>query len=182
MDLHNLLVLITAFGTVGFLIKLVLLLTGGDAGEDLHHEDLDFGDSSTKAFLVLSTQTIFAALMVGGLFGLTAMDDLQDSVTHVLGYTALGVFVGGSLSAFIMRALRKLNSVPQKPVPKVGDVGTAYIPISADNGEVVLNIGGRQEEFEAISEHGQIIRAFAQVQVVGKLNNKLVVTDQIREA
>lgn len=181
MDLYSSLVLMTAFGTVAFLIKLVLMLMGSDG--DYEVDDADFGDGSdsTKSFLLISTQTIFAAFMMGGLFGLTAMES-TDNVMHVLGYTALGAFVGGGVSSMMMSALRKLNSASKKQEPKVGDIGLTYVPVGETHGQVIMVLGERHEVYEAVSESGLTIPSFAQVQIVGMVNNKLIVTDQIREA
>ena len=192
MGIRGILWIISAFGGIAFIIKMVLLLVGSDdggldhgdadAGADIHldgHVDAAGhgadGHDSTGSFLTISIQTILAFIMMFGLFGLAA---LNFTSSNLIIFTAAGIggLAGGAASAFMMKALKKLNSIPKKPDPQVGDTGIAYIPVSETGGEVILKFGGRQENFEAVTENGEKIPAFESIIVTGKINNTLTVT------
>ncbi len=192
MGIRGILWIIAAFGGISFILKLVLMLLGHDDG-GLDHGDADLGgdvhvelevdaDShdSTGSFLTISIQTVLAFIMMFGLFGLAALNFTNNNL-FIFGTATLGGFAGGAASAVMMKILKKLNSVPKRPEPQIGDTGTAYIPVSASGGEVTLYFGGRQENFEAVTEDEEKIPAFEPVIVTGKINNTLVVSRFNRE-
>lgn len=176
MTLETLLTFMASFGGAAFVIKMVLMLTGGDTGEDLdiHDHSDDSQDPTSKSFIFFSTQTIFAFFMLGGILGLAALNaELSDFKIFLS--TVFGGLLGGGLSSLVMRSLTRLNSVPVKREPIVGDKGVAYIPMEDLRvGQVLVTLDGREELYEAISKTG-LIRAFEDVKVVGKQNNRLVV-------
>lgn len=175
MTLESILTFLTVFGATAFVVKMVLLFVGsGDMDSDIHDHSDDFEDEATKSFLTLSTQTIFAAMMIGGLFGLSAFYSESSELYTILS-VLVGAVIGGATSSFTMSQIKRLNYTPVKRQPNVGDEGVAYLPMEDLRvGQVMLKIDGREELFEAYSKNG-LIRAFEAVKVVDNRNNRLIV-------
>jgi hypothetical protein len=176
MSLETFLTFVASFGGAMFVMKFVLMLTSGDSdmADDIHDHSNDAADDTVKSFLAISLQTAYAAMMVGGLLGLTAIS-YKLSYDQILGSTVIGALLGGGLSSLTMRFLKKLNSANTRQEPTVGDQGVAYLPMEDLRvGQVMIVVNGREELFEAYSRNG-LIRAFEAVKVVGKQNNRLIV-------
>ena len=160
-------------GTVLYLIKLVLLIFAGDAGDaDFTETDVDFDGhlDGSETFTLLSVQSILAFLMGTGWIGVAAIEEWDlTNIQAALAAGGFGLFlmVGNAFLMFKVRGLNKpQNTFDIKSC--VGQTGKAYINIPPKGeglGQVEINVSGRQQILQAINNTTKAIPAFSQVRV-----------------
>jgi len=165
------------FGTAVFILRMVLMLIGGDGGDGAHVGDMgdvgDLGDvgdtgdfdfdggehdSSDTAFEILSVQTISIFLMGFGWVGVGCIlgSGWPTWVAMLLG------LVGGVAMVWIMArtlgAVRNLEGSGNVKIQNtLGLEGDVYAQIPADGrGQVRLVIDSRQRIFNAVSDDTEI--------------------------
>ncbi|MBX3358405.1 MAG: hypothetical protein KF745_08250 [Phycisphaeraceae bacterium] len=162
------------FGTGIFVVRLLLMLVGGDGHLGL---DTDFADGgahgslsghasdagdhgSTHAFEVLSFQSICAFMMGFGWAALAAYKGSGLSVpVSVLIGCAAGVAMVWALALMLkgMHDLQSSGNVPlQATMGAEGDVYVGVPAAGAGRGQVRLVIGSRERIVNAVSEAGEL--------------------------
>lgn len=176
-----------------FLLRLVLMIVGGDAdGGDADIDvdmdldgagegdvsDLGDADSSTDAsFKVLSLQTLTGFFMMGGLVGLAMCHSGQPPQAAVAASLAAGlatVWVTAKIFRFFVR-LQSSGTVRIENA--VGRTGVVYLTIPArGTGKVHVRVQRRLREYGAVAANGQELQTGTPV-VVTKVGsgNTLVV-------
>lgn len=145
----------------------------GDAG-DSHdtHMDGDAGDGAEGHgnifFGILSFKALCAFAGIFGLVGLMLMDTFEKPQGRVAIAFAAGV-AGMFMVAWMMRSLSRLQATGSIQMRNaVGRSGSVYLkipPNGSGSGKVTIEIQGRSQEFQAITE-GPEISTGARVTVV----------------
>lgn len=152
--------------TGAFLIKLTLLLAGGDAGPDLH---VDSGtgaggmEDGVGAFKLLSVQAMTGFLMGFGWGGFAA---LKGSGFDLLPSIGIGAVCGLGmmwLLAFVLRAMHELESSGNINVSEaIGLEGIVDVTVPesrSGTGRIRVVIGQRQRSYAAITEGMELARS-----------------------
>jgi membrane protein implicated in regulation of membrane protease activity len=188
--LELLFVICAAFGTILFVIRLVLMFIGGggeegaadaDAGgmdgadgHDLGGHDLADSDLSFKA---LSLQGITAFFMMFGLVGWALVR--QGNVPAAL--SILGGTIAGLATVWIMKKIFQAAGALQSSGTldlqnAVGQEGHVYLTIHpGQTGKVQIAVQGRLSVLNAIAEGNQEIKTGQTVRVVRVSTDTLVV-------
>jgi hypothetical protein len=170
-------------GTALFIVKMVLLIFGGDGGDTSADaiSDAGTGDAahhSSGTFALFSIQSVLAFFMGAGWMGLAALKEWQVGNAYALVLSvAFGLFLM-VLNAFLMSMLGKLgHEVHVELNTTLGHVGKVYLAIPEAGkgmGEVELSASGRKMIVKAKST-GPAIESFALVTVVEVLDEQIVV-------
>ncbi|MFH2008220.1 MAG: hypothetical protein ABI333_16675 [bacterium] len=148
-------------GTVLYVLKIVLVLIGGDHGGD---GDVG-GDGSTDhgsgdTFAVFSLQSVLAFFMGAGWMGLAGLNEWQLSPIATF-FLAMGFgVVLMMLNAALMFGVNKLNQEVHYDIKSsIGHIGKVYlvIPKKGDGmGQVEMEVSGRHMVMKAVSEGDEI--------------------------
>jgi len=180
-------------GTIFFLLRLTLMMVGGDTDADMDVDadiDLDVdadmdmdGDlhdavDSTDAFEVLSFQTIATFLMGFGWAGLGGFKAAGWSA----GWSVLfGVAVGSGLVWLLAKLLKLVYGFQSSGTVSIRDAlgteGQVYLQIPGHRegrGQVRLVVGDRQRYFNAVTDD-DAIETRSQVRIIG-INDDNTVT------
>jgi hypothetical protein len=157
-------------GTIIYIIKMILLLVGGDMDADSDLTTIDDGvdmDGGTT-FSLISIQSILAFFMGTGWTGLAALYEWELDSLATLG-TAVGVgFIFLVMSAFLTFKIKSLNHVPKINLKDAqGKTGRTYTTIPAQGegvGQVEVTVGGKQQILQAMSS-GSKIESFTAVKI-----------------
>lgn len=168
-------------GTGIFLIKLVLMLTGGshdlDVGGDASavHAGHDFHDGhdghghSSGLMAIASVQGISAFLMGFGWAGLGAHQGMNLGLMPSMGVGVLGGAAMGALFVALLSSTRKLSTSGNVNIAETkGATGEVYATVPASGqgrGQVKLVVSGRQRIVQAISQ-GESIATGITIRVV----------------
>jgi hypothetical protein len=173
------------FGTMLFLIRLVLMLVGHadmgvdvDGGDaiDVHHGD------STDAFKILSIQTIAAFAMGFGWGGLGVLrgSDWPEWLAVPVGL-ASGIALVWLLAILIKGAYDLQTSGNVRLTDAVGADGMVYVTVPAEEsgrGQVQLVLQNRQRMFNAVTR-GPTLSSRTRVRVVGVNEDNTVTVEQL---
>ena len=159
-----------ALGTVFFVLRMTLMLLGGDFG----HHDVDAGAGDAhhgdpgEAFKLLSIQSIAAFLMGFGWGGLGALHGTE------WGWSASALFALGCgigmmwLLAMLLRGMVGLQSSGNVRVEDtVGAEADVYVTVpakGAGRGQVRVVVRDRQRTYNAVSE-GEALQSNSRVRV-----------------
>lgn len=143
-------------GTIFFLLRLVMLLVGGDSGIDVDADaDITHTDP-TEVFKVLSVQSVAAFMMGFGWGGIAGLRGFGWEWPQSL---LTGLVVGAAmvwLLAILLKAVYDLQSSGNIQIADaVGAEGRVYADIPArgeGRGQVQLIVSGRQRMFTAVSD------------------------------
>lgn len=160
-----------AIATVLYLVKILLLVFGGDSSDgdlsdssdlDTHHAD------GGATFSLVSMQSILAFFMGTGWIGLAAKREWGLTNLEAVLIAAGFGFLMALLSALLTFQIKKLNSKPSFDMSSlVGKKGRAYTNIPEKGhgfGQVEIAINGKLQIVQAQSS-GEPIRSFVSVQV-----------------
>ena len=163
-------------GTVFFVLRMALMLIGGDAGGDADvHLDVGHVDGgvahvdSGHAFQVLSIQTIAAFLMGFGWGGLGGLKGAGWSVTASFTF---GIAAGTGMVWLLAKSLQAVYRLQASGNVSIDETleleGSVYVAIPGDGrrGRVRLIVNDRERFYNAVSE-GEAIEPRARVRVVG---------------
>jgi len=170
------------------LIKLVMMVVGGDFGADsdldldLDH-DVDLGGDHGHASLgddvqIISVFTVLVFLMMGSWAGWAAIKAFHQDDLIAVG-AALGI---GAVSmygtAWLMAKLRGLQSDGTlKDFDPVGIRGEVYMripPAGEGEGQVRLTVKGRTRDFRAVSDGDEAIDSFTPVEVLNMSSDQVM--------
>ncbi len=117
-----------AISSALFIVKLLLMLIGGDLeGGDFEFE-ADAGDSDGD-FSALSVNSVLCFFMGLGWVGLASLTEWGYSFYPSLGLGFLGGLASSCLFSGLFFFAKKLNHTPDTPTVKKGDTGQVYIKI-----------------------------------------------------
>jgi hypothetical protein len=172
-------------GTVFFVLRMVLMLVGGDAGgdADVHVDvgvdvdtDLSHGDPG-HAFQVLSVQTIAAFFMGFGWGGLGGLKGAGWSVMTSFTFGLAGGVGMVWLLAKMLQAVYRLQASGNITIDRTLDLeGSVYVAVPGDGGlgRVRLIIDDRERFFNAVSDD-EVLAPQTRVRVI-RINDDNSVT------
>jgi hypothetical protein len=152
------------FSTLLFILKMVLVFFGSDSSDDFS-DDLS-GDLSDdlavdhsisgldSVMKLISVQFLLAAGMGIGWLGYLILDRQFFSRGQAAFLSSFFGILMGSLSVFLLKKVKTLNSHPKKMTPQIGDVVEAYTHILAQQkgvGKVKFQTAHRIEYFPAMA-------------------------------
>lgn len=156
-------------GTGLFLLKLILMLAGGDHGHDAGVDGHDFGGGHDADLHILSVQGVLAFLMGFGWVGLLV---LSSTSAELILAGAAGLIAGGAAMygmAKAMAGLKRLQSSGTVDVrAAIGSEATVYVTIPEAGkgaGQVMLVVGQKQRIYNAVSS-GPALARNAKVRVL----------------
>lgn len=140
-----------------FLLTLLGIGGGHDVdahGIDVHHAGGGQSDGSSWLFGMVSFRALVAALTAFGLGGMAGQGS-GGSPVITLGLAAFCGLASMLLVAFMTHAMRRLEDDGTVHIQKaVGQSGTVYLPIPANNGgtgKVTVSLQNRTMEYEAMT-------------------------------
>lgn len=176
-------------GTILFVVKVLLLVFGGDLGGDVHgggdvHVDVGGGDGShagsDAAFALLSLQSVLAFFMGSGWMGLACLEEWHTtSLAAFLAAMGFGFFLM-LLNAGMMFGVNKLNQeVTYDLQTAIGHIGKVYLHVPAKGqgmGQVEVTVSGRRKILRGVSQ-GDEIESGALVKVVEVEDGQILVVE-----
>ncbi len=159
-------------GTTLFIIKMLMLLLGGDTDSDLDGADLDDPAhvDGSESFTLISIQYILALFMGTGWIGLACREEWGLSQIPSF-FIAVGFgFLMMLLTSFLNFKIKGLNSVPNNNVDEraIGLTGRAYTDIpksGAGTGQIEITVHGKMQILQATTNSEEKIKAFSAVKV-----------------
>ena len=153
-------------GSFVFVLRVVLMLVGGDGALDMDTPDVDLGDvdsgghDSDQAFTVLSVQGVAAFLMGFGWGGVGGLLGAGWSVGGALASAVVGGVLMTWLLAWLMGVMVAIQSSGTvRREQAIGQVGDVYLTVPAHGsgkGQVRVVIGNRQRIYDAVSQDGEL--------------------------
>lgn len=158
-------------GTLLFLLKMIMMIVGGDSDSDLDGADLDdpMHVDGAESFTLVSVQSVLAFFMGTGWIGLAAkLQWGMNSMTSLFVAAGFGALMM-LLSSFLNMKMRSLNATPRNTIDRraIGLTGRAYTDIpkaGGGAGQIEITINGKQQILQASSEKAGI-KAFTSVKV-----------------
>ena len=175
LNLQNILIAISIFSTILYILKLVIFIfIGGDTEIDA---DFDAMTETDISFNFLSVQTILAFFMGFGWSGLAALVQFNLSGRAALAIAILVGLIFMYLTAFLMCSIRKLNqNVKEDITTLVGKTGKAYTSIPPHSeGQIQIDLNGRLSFMTAINDSDENIPSFTPVKVKKVENNQMYI-------
>ena len=171
--------LLCAFaGSFGVLLRLISQFLGFAGSLDADVE-LDDGDAhhTGDGFRIISIHGLAAFFMMFGLVGFAVNRENAPVFVSVVSGAAAGAVSVWIIAKLFMMA-NKLQSVGNLNVNKaVGCAGVVYMQIpKGASGRVVVNIGGRQREMDAVHINGGAVATGAKIVVV-RIDESIAVVD-----
>ena len=163
-------------GTLFFSLRIVMMLVGGDIGDDIDADG--FSDSSDVAFEVFSVNSITAFVMMFGWVGLTChlQYNLGNAQSVIIAFM-VGV-IAMLITAYLFQLAGKLvdKGAVFKIQNAVGMNASVYQQIPADGrGKVNVTLsGGVLKELDAMAADKEEIASFQMVKVVEVIDNNTV--------
>jgi hypothetical protein len=171
--------IMAAVGTILFLIRLVVGLFGGDAGDF----DADVDAGTDASFTLFSLLSVMAFVMGTGWMGLACRIDfgLSRAMSAILS-VGFGLFMM-FLASGLMALMRKLNQhIEIDPKTAIGSTARAYVTLPAKgkgHGQIQVTVSGRLKTVAAVS-NGKEIPAFADVKVVEARDDGTLVVEPLK--
>ena len=170
--------IMAAVGTILFLIRLVVGLFGGDAGDF----DADVDAGTDASFTLFSLLSVMAFVMGAGWMGLACRIDFGLSrAPSLLIAVGFGTFMM-LLASGLMALLRRLNRhIEIDPTTAIGNTARVYIKLPAKGeglGQIQVTISGRLKTVAAIS-NGKEIATFSDVKVVEARDDGTLVVEPL---
>ena len=147
-------------GTGIFIIRLVLMLVGGDSGLDLDIDTADtFHGDPSEAFSIVSIQSLTAFGMGFGWTGLAAYKGIPLDMPPSLVIGLVGGVGMVWLLALMLKGLHDLQSSGNVDITQAqGREGDVYVTVpgreaqTPGRGQVRVNIANRQRIYNAVTE------------------------------
>lgn len=156
-------------GTGLFLVRLILMLAGGDHGHDIGVDGHDFSNGNDADLHILSVQGVLAFLMGFGWVGLLV---LSSTSAELILAGAAGLVAGGAAMYGLAKALAGLKRLQSSGTvdahAAIGSEATVYVTIpeaGKGTGQVILVVGQKQRTYNAVSS-GPALTRNARVRVL----------------
>lgn len=171
--------LMAAVGTLLFLIRLVVAMFAGEAGDF----DVDVESGTDASFTLFSLLSVTAFIMGTGWMGLACRFDWDLSrplsVVIAVGFGVVMMFTASGL----MFMTRKLNrTITYDPATAVGKSARVYMKIPAKGkglGKVQVSVSGRLKTMDAVSA-GPMLDAFTDVTVVEVRDDDILIVGPLK--
>jgi membrane protein implicated in regulation of membrane protease activity len=178
--------LCAAVGSVGVLLRLASQFLGFASGSLDGDADLS-GDASTDihdafdGFKIISIHGLAAFFMMFGLVGFAMRRESQAGIFISVFFGAIAGAASVWVIAKLFKMAARLQSVGNLDIAKaVGCTGTVYLKIpKGSSGRVVVNVGGRQREMDAVHVGGEEIATGVPIVVV-RLDDSIAVIDIVK--
>lgn len=185
--------IIACISSVIFLIKAIMMIFG-IGGDDVDiPDDVDVPDGSTPdvpaevdhaGLNFFSLHGILAFLCIGSW---TVFVGFRQTGSHVLSLI-MGLVAGGLMmvaSAYMVRALMRLqqsgNVNTVKAIGKIGEVYLRIPPMGEGKGKINVELGGKECEYEAVSQDKTEIPYGTKVRVVDLQDDDVMVVQRESE-
>lgn len=163
-------------GTGLFALQFVLVLFGGDLGDEGASEEL-----SASHFKWLSKQALTSFLMMFGWTGLTCKKEWHFGATlTILTALAVGLFAVVVLGA-VFKWAKRLRSPGAvfRIEDAIGKEATVYSRVPKTGvGKITLSLNHLTYEIDAVSHQGEELPSFIKVQIIGKLDDTTAIVVQ----
>lgn len=167
-----------AVGTLLFLLRLVVALFAGDAGDF----DADVDAGTDASFTLFSLLSVMAFVMGTGWMGLACRIDWGFSrpVSAVMsvGFGTAMMFLASGLMYMTRRLNRHVTYDMQTAVGRTARVYMSIPAKGAGLGKVQVSVSGRLMTLDAVS-HGEALAAFADVRVVEVRDDQTLVVEPL---
>jgi hypothetical protein len=174
----------TIIGGTLFLLRLIMLFVGGDAGEHGVESALDAAGEHADAdisFQLLSIQGLTSFFMMFGLVGLALLRaDLPILVTVVGGMVAGLVTV--AITGLIFTQMKRLQTEGTINIQNtIGKEGSVYLTIpKSGSGQVQIIVQGSLKIFDAVSSNKTLIATGEKVHVVGVAGGNTLIVEKTK--
>lgn len=163
-----------------YVIKLFLLLLGGDSSDSFENFSSDLGDVDAQAsFSLFSTQSLLAFVMGMSWSLLAAHHEWHLSPVFAWITSLFFGFVMMFLSAFLLSKIKGLNTQGSFNIHNaLGKTGLVYLTIPPKGkglGQVEIVVDGRRKVLKAMSLEEASIKSFQRVEIIKVENNILIV-------
>lgn len=174
----------TIIGGTLFLLRLVMLFVGGDAGEHDADSAFDAAGEHPEAdvsFKLLSVQGLTSFFMMFGLVGLALLRaDLPVLVT-VLGGMIAGL-ITVAITGLVFSQMKRLQTEGTIHIQNtVGTQGSVYLTIPKNGtGQVQIIAQGSLKIFDAVSNNKNTIATGEKVHVVGVAGGNTLIVEKLK--
>jgi len=159
------------FGSVLFIVKLLMMFVGGDEAGDFDDGAMETDHShGTDSFALLSVQSILAFFMGTGWLGLACRSEWKmDAIPSAVLASSFG-FGMMVFTSYLLMKMKSLDGSPSNTIGAnaIGLRGRAYTDIPPKGkgmGQVELTVNERQQILQASASSGKKIPAFSTVTV-----------------
>ena len=171
--------IMAAVGTILFLLRLVVGLFGGDAGDF----DADVDAGTDASFTLFSLLSVMAFVMGTGWMGLACRIDFglsrAPSALISVGFGLMMMLLASGL----MMLMRKLNRhIEVDPATAIGSTARVYVKLPAKGkglGQIQVSVSGRLKTVPAASD-GKEIAAFADVKVIDARDDGTFIVESLK--
>ncbi len=181
MEQYPIYFIMALVGTLFYVLKIALMLMGGDADSDFD-SDLDSHPDGTSSFTLLSIQSILAFIMAAGWIGLACRREWEfGEYTSILIASVFG-FLMMLLNSYFSLKIKSLNDENKFDLEDtVGKEGIVYARIPAKGkgqGQVEIVVQGSKKIIPAKSASKEI-DSFKEVKIVEVKNNSVLIVEKI---
>jgi hypothetical protein len=174
----------TIVGGTLFILRLILLFLGGDAGDGAADSAVDFGGDHGDAdisFKLLSVQGLTSFFMMFGLVGLALLRAGQPVPVTVVGGVIAGL-ITVAVTGLIFTQMKRLQTEGTIDIRNtVGTEGSVYLTIPKNGtGQVKIIAQGSLKIFDAVSNHEGVIATGEKVRVVGVAAGNTLIVEKSR--
>ncbi|HSL29433.1 MAG TPA: hypothetical protein VK900_09565 [Anaerolineales bacterium] len=174
----------TIIGGTLFLLRLIMLFVGGDAGEHDADSALDVAGEHPEAdisFKLLSVQGLTSFFMMFGLVGLALLRAGLPVLVTVLGGMIAGL-VTVAVTGVIFTQMKRLQTEGTIHIQNtVGTQGSVYLTIPKNGtGQVQIIAQGSLKIFDAVSNNKNTIATGENVHVVGVAGGNTLIVEKIK--
>jgi len=177
----------TIIGGTLFILRLGMMLIGGDLGSDGGDVSGDMADLDVSAehadadisFKLLSVQGLTSFFMMFGLVGLALLKANLHVLITILGGAIAGLITVGATGLIFSQMKRLQTEGTIKIQNTVGSEGTVYLTIPKNGtGQVQVIVQGSLKIFDAVSSNKNQIATGEKVRVSGVASGNTLVVEK----
>lgn len=177
----------TIIGGTLFILRLGMMLIGGDLGSDGGDVPVDTGDVDVSvehadadvSFKLLSVQGLTSFFMMFGLVGLALLKANLHVLITILGGAIAGLVTVGTTGVIFSQMKRLQTEGTIKIQNTVGSEGTVYLTIPKNGtGQVQVIVQGSLKIFDAVSSNKNQIATGEKVRVSGVASGNTLIVEK----
>lgn len=177
----------TIIGGTLFILRLGMMLIGGDLGSDGGDVPVDTGDVDVSvehadadvSFKLLSVQGLTSFFMMFGLVGLALLKANLHVLITILGGAIAGLITVGTTGVIFSQMKRLQTEGTIKIQNTVGSEGTVYLTIPKNGtGQVQVIVQGSLKIFDAVSSNKNQIATGEKVRVSGVASGNTLIVEK----
>jgi len=178
----------TIIGGTLFILRLGMMLIGGDLGSDGGDVSGDAGDIDISgdhadadiSFKLLSVQGLTSFFMMFGLVGLALLKANLHVLITILGGAIAGLITVGATGLIFSQMKRLQTEGTIKIQNTVGSEGTVYLTIPKNGtGQVQVIVQGSLKIFDAVSSNKNQIATGEKVRVSGVASGNTLIVEKM---